>query len=175
MIETYEYESAAQQRTFDTYNDVDCIHYSGLHDLIKFCKWGYGKVTDHACRELRLKRLTRDQALNMVRQYQNAAPKDIGEFLKWMDMSEDTLMDMVDRFRDPRVWQKDEASGDWTLLHSVLDAPMPENADNVALDVKESCEFQVTPSKDPAANEEEYILMHRGYVDDFPAKNKVTS
>ena len=170
MIKTYEYESASQHRTFDTYNDVDCIHYSGLHDLIKFYKWGYGKVTDHACRELRLKRLNRDQALDMVRQYQETIPKDLGEFLAWMDMSENTLMELVDRFRDPRVWQRDEASGAWTLLQSVLDAPKLQNADQVALDVTGPCAFQVTPSKDPAANEEEYILMHRGYFDDHPAK-----
>ena len=25
--------------TFDTYNDVDCFHYSGLHDYIKFLKY----------------------------------------------------------------------------------------------------------------------------------------
>jgi hypothetical protein len=170
MIKTYDYESASQHRTFDTYNDVDCIHYSGLHDLIKFYKWGYGKVTDHACRELRLKRLNRDQALDMVRQYQETVPKDLGEFLAWMDMSENTLMELVDRFRDPRVWQRDEASGAWTLLQSVLDAPKLQNADQVALDVTGPCAFQVTPSKDPAANEEECILMHRGYSDDHPAK-----
>ena len=106
----------------------------------------------------------------MVRQYQETVPKDLGEFLAWMDMSENTLMELVDRFRDPRVWQRDEASGAWTLLQSVLDAPKLQNADQVALDVTGPCAFQVTPSKDPAANEEECILMHRGYFDDHPAK-----
>ena len=76
MIEKYGYETMAQQRTFDTYNDVDCFHYSGIHDYIKFIKWGYGKVTDHACREIRLKRMTREEGIGMVRRYQNTKPKD---------------------------------------------------------------------------------------------------
>ena len=34
MIETYGYESAVQQRTFNTYEDVHCFHSAGVHDLI---------------------------------------------------------------------------------------------------------------------------------------------
>ncbi|MEQ8196105.1 MAG: N-acetyl sugar amidotransferase [Rhodospirillales bacterium] len=175
MIGHYGYESAAQQRTFDTYNDVDCIHYSGLHDAIKFWKWGYGKVTDHACRELRLKRLDRAGALDLVRRYRDIEPKDLGEFLKWMDMSEAALMELIDRHRDPRVWERDETTGAWKLLHSVLDAPAPKNGQAMALEVKEPCDFAITPSRDPAANEEAYALLHRGYADEFPAAKPVSA
>ena len=80
MIELYGYESDEQQRTFDTYNDVDCYHYSGLHDQIKYLKWGYGKVTDHATREIRLKRLTRSQGIDLVKTYANVKPNDAALF-----------------------------------------------------------------------------------------------
>ncbi|MEX2451994.1 MAG: N-acetyl sugar amidotransferase [Rhodospirillales bacterium] len=169
MIDAYQYESAAQKRTFDTYNDVDCIHYSGLHDYIKFLKWGYGKATDHACRELRLKRLTRDQALDQVLRYRDVKPADIGEFLKWMGMSEAALMELIDRHRDPRAWEQDEATGLWRLMPAVSDVRAPKTVKAVALEVEEPCVFQVTASKDPAADEEEYALLHRGYADAVPA------
>ena len=45
MIDKYNYETLKQQRTFDIYNDVDCIHYSGLHDYIKFLKFDIQKFT----------------------------------------------------------------------------------------------------------------------------------
>jgi N-acetyl sugar amidotransferase len=61
MIQKYGYETMQQQRTFDTYNDVDSFHYSGIHDEIKTIKHGYGKVSDHASREIRLKRMTRNE------------------------------------------------------------------------------------------------------------------
>jgi hypothetical protein len=108
-----------------------------------------------------------------VRRYRDVKPADIGEFLKWMGMSEAALMEVLDRHRDPRVWEQDEATGLWRLAHAVSDAPAPKNAKAVALDAGEPCVFQVTPSKDPAANEEEYALLHRGYADAFPAAEPV--
>ena len=62
MIELYGYEAAPQQRTFNTYEDVHCHHSAGLHDWLKFRKLGYGKVTDHASREIRLRRMTRSRS-----------------------------------------------------------------------------------------------------------------
>jgi N-acetyl sugar amidotransferase len=50
MIKKYNYQTDFQNRTFDSYNDIDCWNYSDLHDYIKFLKFGYGKVVDHACR-----------------------------------------------------------------------------------------------------------------------------
>ncbi len=100
MIDRYGYEAAAQQRTFDTYNDVDCIHYSGLHDAIKFTKHGYGKVTDHAVRELRFGRLTRDEAIALVAKYRDVKPADLSAFLNWIELSERELFETLDRHRD---------------------------------------------------------------------------
>ena len=50
MIIKYNYKTKKQKRTFDNYNDVNSIHYSGLHDYIKFVKHGYSKITDHCSR-----------------------------------------------------------------------------------------------------------------------------
>ena len=48
MIRLYGYETAPQERTFNTYEDVHCFHSAGAHDWMKFLKYGYGKVTDQA-------------------------------------------------------------------------------------------------------------------------------
>jgi len=168
MIARYGYESAAQQRTFDTYNDVDCLHYSGLHDYIKFLKYGYGKVTDHATRELRFGRLSRDEALALVRKYRDVAPADMPQFLTWIGLSEKEFHAAIDAHRDPRVWRRD--GGQWKLLHSVLDAPPPSQAARVALPKREDCVFEITPSRDPTVREDEYVLIDRGYVDGVAAR-----
>ena len=164
MIDRYGYESAPQQRTFDTYNDVDCIHYSGLHDHLKFLKHGYGKVTDHASREIRLKRLTREEGIDLVKTYQDREPEDLPEFLKWIEMTEKEFSDCVDAHRDPRVWAKTE-SGRWELLDSVIEHGNDAGVDAVRLRKTEDCDFAVTPSKDPNAVEDRYVLMARGWVD----------
>jgi N-acetyl sugar amidotransferase len=164
MIDLYGYESAAQQRTFDTYNDVDCFHYSGLHDEVKVLKYGYGKVTDHASREIRLKRLTREEGIDLVRRYRDVPAQDLSLFLDWLDMEKSEFMSHIDRHRDPRIWERN-ATGDWQLSDSVLNHRNDEGVDTARLDRKEPCEFKLTGPRDAAAREDRYVLIGRGWVD----------
>lgn len=164
MIRRYRYETAHQVRTFDTYNDVDTFHYSGLHDYIKFMKWGYGKVTDHATREIRLKRMTREDGVDLVKRYTLVDPPDTALFLEWLGMKGDELWETVDAHRDPRVWERD-AGGSWRLRASVLDRPDDPRVDDVRLQRQETCEFIVTPSRAPDRPDDRYVLVGRGWVD----------
>ena len=63
MINKYGYESAMQERTFNTYESIYCMLNAGVHDYVKYLKYGYGKATDHACRDIRLKRITREEGI----------------------------------------------------------------------------------------------------------------
>jgi N-acetyl sugar amidotransferase len=164
MIDLYGYETAAQQRTFDTYNDVDCFHYSGLHDEIKVLKYGYGKVTDHASREIRLKRLTREEGIDLVHRYQNVPAQDMSLFLDWLEMEKSEFMSYMDRHRDPHIWERN-ATGDWQLRDSVLNHRNDEGVVAARLDRKEPCDFKLTGPRDPAAREDRYVLIGRGWVD----------
>lgn len=164
MIKQYRYETMAQQRTFDTYNDVDCFHYSGIHDYIKFLKWGYGKVTDHASREIRLKRMTREEGIEMVRRHQNIKPKDLPIFLNWIGMSEDEFWQSIDGQRDARIWGKND-NGEWELKDSIVNHTHDKGVDDARLQKKEGCNFWLSPPKDPKAVENDYLLIGRGWVD----------
>ena len=74
MIEKYSYETLSQTRTFNNYDNVDCYLYSDVHDYIKLKKYGYGKVTDHASREIRLGKITREEGRVLVKRFQNIKP-----------------------------------------------------------------------------------------------------
>lgn len=174
MIERYGYETAAQLRTFDTYNDVDSFHYSGLHDYIKLLKFGYGKVTDHASREIRLRRLTREDGIRLVSQYQDRTPSDLPLFLKWLGMTEEEFWPLIDVYRDPRIWNRD-TQGKWCLADSVLRHLDDPGVEDVRLPVKEACEFRLSPSKLPGAVDDRYVLIGRGWVDSWTGPNAVES
>jgi N-acetyl sugar amidotransferase len=162
MIKQYEYETYPQQRTFDTYNHIDCVHYAGLHDYIKYLKHGYGKVTDHACREIRWGRLSKNEAIQLVQQYQDIKPKDLNLFLEWIDMDEETFFSHINKFRNPNVWEK-ETSGNWQLKLKYQDLNL-EDEHIKKIKKNEKMKFTLTPSKDPSEQEDEYTLLEKGYV-----------
>lgn len=164
MIDQYGYESAHQQRTFDTYNDVDCFHYSGLHDYIKFLKHGYGKASDHASREIRLKRMTREQGIAEVKKYQDLIPTDLPLFLDWIGISEAEFFEHINQHRSPEIWSLEE-NGEWNLKDSVINHLDDSGVDEVRLPVIKDCEFIISPSRDPNAQEREHIILERGFVD----------
>jgi len=173
MIDLYGYEAAAQQRTFDTYNDVDCVHYSGLHDAVKFAKHGYGKVVDHACREIRLRRLDRSEGLALVQRYQNLAPTDAQRFFDWIGISAEDFWKLIDRFRNPRVWAL--AGNNWRLRSSVFDGPETPDHAAAKLETVGRCRFRTTPSRQPERDGEDYVLVARGHVDGHSAKSAAVS
>lgn len=165
MLERYGYETGTVPRSFDTCNDVDCQHHSGLHDWVKFAKWGYGRASDHASREIRLRRMTREQGIDMVAKYQDTPPADKQTFLDWVGLNAREFDGEIDRFRDPRIWE--QAAGGWQLRDSILNHREDSGVDAARLPIKEDwSEFPVTDTKDPDADESAYVLMARGYSND---------
>lgn len=166
MIDTYGYESSVQQRTFNTYEDVHCFHSAGVHDYIKYLKYGYSKVTDHATREIRLKRMTREEGIAKVLEYSERIPADLSLFLDWAEMSEREFLDCVWNRRDGRIWARDK-SGEWVLRDRVNRHINDEGIDAVRLEKKEECHYRVTPTAEPQTPDSQYLLMGRGYIDRY--------
>jgi N-acetyl sugar amidotransferase len=161
MLALHGYETAPQARTFDTYSDVDDMHYSGVHDAIKWRKWGYGKVVDHASREIRLRRMTREEGAAAARRLSDVAPSDMPKLLEFLGMSRTDFWTAVDRFRDPRAWIAED--GAWRLA---APAEASTASPRAALSPRESsAAFMVTPNKAPGEDERSYVLLTRGWVD----------
>jgi N-acetyl sugar amidotransferase len=106
MINLYDYRTANFNRTFDSYDYVDCFNYMGLHDLLKLYKSGYSKVTDHASREIRHGRLSRDDALALVKHYEHQPVKYIEQFCEWLGIKSRSLHFMMDQHRNEFFWTK---------------------------------------------------------------------
>ena len=106
MIKDYKYQSAKFSRTFDTYDHVDCYNYMNLHDYLKLLKHGYSKVTDHVCREIRHKRISRDQGINLIRKYELVNPDYLNLFSDWLGLNMNSLQMVIDRSRDIKYWEE---------------------------------------------------------------------
>jgi N-acetyl sugar amidotransferase len=98
-------------RTYRRFSNLDDMHENGAHDYLKYVKFGYGRATDHACKDIRAGRMTRDEAVEMVRRYDHVKPSDLARWLDYVDMAEDEFDRVADGFRDPRVWRRE--AGGW--------------------------------------------------------------
>ena len=106
MTKCYDYQTSEFPRTFDCYDYVDCFNYMGLHDLLKLYKHGYSKVTDHASREIRFGRLTREQGLELVREHEQKPIKYLEQFCDWLGVPPRALNFMLDQHRNLDFWKQ---------------------------------------------------------------------
>ncbi|MES2339685.1 MAG: N-acetyl sugar amidotransferase [Pseudomonadota bacterium] len=104
MVASHGYKGATYARTFDTYDFVDCWNYMDVHDHLKLVKHGYSKVTDHACREIRHGRLTRDEGLALVAAHEGRPLAHLDKFCEWLGVEPRGLGFIMDQHRNPRVW-----------------------------------------------------------------------
>lgn len=112
MMRTHGYRTTRFARTFDCYDHGDCFNYMYLHDLLKLYKHGYSKVTDHASREIRHGRLTREQGLALVRAYEQQPAEHVGLFCEWLGITPRSLQFLMDLHRNPAYWHQPEP-GRW--------------------------------------------------------------
>jgi hypothetical protein len=98
MIKKYNYQTTRFSRTFDCYDYVDCYNYMNLHDRIKIAKCGFGKVTDHACREIRHGRISRKQGELLVGVNNLGESKYESMFTDWLGVDERGLEFIIQQF-----------------------------------------------------------------------------
>lgn len=101
----------AFDRTYRTMSNLDDMHENGVHDYLKYIKFGYGRCTDHAVKDIRAGQLSRGQAVDLVRKYDHVKPSDLARWLDYVGMTEQEFDSICDTFRDPRVWYKRD--GKW--------------------------------------------------------------
>lgn len=155
MVETYDYQGADFSRTFDTYDHVDCYNYMDLHDHLKMVKHGYSKVTDHACREIRHGRLTRDDALALVRHYEDQPLRFDAMFQEWLGVEPNGLRFILDQHRNPAIWQETRPN------RFVRRDPPAEQAGDTSA-IKKDLGFRAHAPLDRGEGDG-YIIIGKGY------------
>ena len=107
IIERYDWESSREpfERTYRRISNLDDMHENGIHDYMIWIKFGYGRCSDHASKDIRLGYMTRQEGVEMVKKYDHVKPyRDLNRWLEYVDMSEFEFDKIADSFRDPRVW-----------------------------------------------------------------------
>ncbi len=113
------YGFKTRSENFDPYSVGTYVTYSQLdsdliqvNQMLKCIKLGFGQCMDHVCYDLRDRRITRNEAIDLVKKYDGRCSTEyILKFCNYIDITLEEFWHVVDRFRGP-MWIKNE-HGDW--------------------------------------------------------------
>lgn len=100
------------ERTYRRMSNLDDRYENGVHDYLKYIKFGYGRASDHASKDIRSGYMDRKTAVRMVKKYDSVIPSDLQYWLKYTGFSQREFWKIANSFRDHRVWRKN-SKGEW--------------------------------------------------------------
>lgn len=106
------------QGTYSRYAGIDDV-IEWLHFYMIFIKFGIGRATYDAAQEIRNQKITREEGVALVHKYDHEFPNQfLNDFLEYFEMDNKEFFDIIDKFRNPLLWQKDGES--WELKTQVF-------------------------------------------------------
>ena len=94
--------------TFTNYENLD-NKIQGIHDYFKWLKFGYGRASDSGSTQIRLKQISREDGIRLVKQHEGKLPeKFLDEFLDQWEMDREEFLDICDKFTNKELFKKDE-------------------------------------------------------------------
>lgn len=99
--------------------------YSSLDDKIDwfhfytiYIKFGIGRATYDSAQEIRNGDITRAEAISLIKRFDGEFPKKyLVDCLKYMDITEQTFHDVIEKNRTPHLWLKE--NGQWKLRQPI--------------------------------------------------------
>jgi N-acetyl sugar amidotransferase len=99
-------KNEGNQDTFTNFAQNDQALYA-LHAYLMYLKFGFGRATQDAGIEIRRGSMTRDQALNLVKMYDNAYPAHlIDTYLKYYKMTKEEFDAVLDKYANKHLFEK---------------------------------------------------------------------
>lgn len=113
-------ESQAAKTGYYKFADVDDEFIITLHHWVKWYKFGFTRLWDNLSLEIRSGRLSREQAIEIVKETGDEYPKEaIDKFCAWADISESEFLSMAEKFRNPDIWEKQRDK--WVLKDFLIE------------------------------------------------------
>ena len=99
------------ENAWNAYENLDCKWIGGLHDYMKFIKYGYSRATDQLCIEIRHGRMTRNQAIDeLAKSTEGQVPsRYIPDFLRYLNITNEEFVSNLDRFTNKKIFMTDSS------------------------------------------------------------------
>lgn len=113
-------DAAGPRTGYYDYADID-DDFISIHHWMKWYKFGFTRLFDNLSLEIRNARMSRDDAVSIVRAAGESPPlEDIALFCRFSGISEKRFFEIAERFRNPAVWTKGP-DGVWHIPGFLVD------------------------------------------------------
>lgn len=111
------------EQTFSKYNSID-DKIDPFHYYTGYVKFGYGRCSEEASKEIRNGYIDRDEGIALVKKYDHEFPKRyFNDFLKYIKIEENEFYDTLDKFRKENLWKdiggERKYCKNWKLRHEI--------------------------------------------------------
>jgi N-acetyl sugar amidotransferase len=109
----FEVSTEGPRTGYYNYADID-DDFISIHHYLKWYKFGFTRLFDNLSLEIRNGRMTRDQAIEVVRQRGDQTPhEDIARFCDFVGITLEHFWDVAEKFRNPNIWVRSQ--GRWIM------------------------------------------------------------
>lgn len=127
----FEFYPKAVEHNFVNYENLD-NYFHGIHDYFKFLKYGFGRATDQANNHIRRERVSRAQALDVIKDIDGKFPwfylgKPLAEILEIIDMSVSEFQTICHQFTNKKLFLK---NADGSLMRDAQGSLIKTHYDN---------------------------------------------
>jgi len=101
-------EDGPIEGTYTNYENLD-EKLVGLHDYLKYVKYGFGRASDHACIDIRNHRMSREEALDIVKKFDGKYPHfAVNSFIEYSGLTKEEIDRVIDSYTNPIIFKQNE-------------------------------------------------------------------
>ena len=111
-----------KERTNGTFTNFDSLDdkIDNIYYFMQFIKFGFGRATRDACRMIQNNQMTRKEAVEMAKKYDNEFPSMyFDEAIKFLNINRNQFDEIVNKHRNSEVWQI--KNNNWELKNKVYE------------------------------------------------------
>ena len=113
----FESNPVRTEGTYSKYSSID-DKIDPFHYFTTLIKFGLGRCSYDAAQEVRNEKITREEAVYLVKKYDQEFPeKFFPEFLEYISISEEKFWDTVEKFRSEHIWE--QSGNSWKLKNEI--------------------------------------------------------